>query len=196
MWIRPTLVRSTQNNQTIYCIAAFLPQKISNNFVKAERKREVELSKRIFKWIPKASPGELGWDLPRFVNASTSDELPALLKKSIIRKETKRSTLAKGFINKLKTNIQSKYNFTLFPNGNFSCTKDFYVFIYSMRKKCIAQSLNDMFLIKGHSSWRCFFARFSLKPFADLKFSLKIFIDLNFYQLLAFNDFLYPRFNS
>ena len=101
----------TISSNTIYFIAAFLPQKISNNFVKAERKREVELNKSIFEWVPKASPGELGWDLPRYVNASTYDELPALLKKSIIRKETRESDLAEAALNGLLTWMKGKRKF-------------------------------------------------------------------------------------
>jgi len=75
-----------------------LPQNISNNLVKNARRHEIEQNKILFAWIPMASPGDLGWDLPRFVNANTYDELPDLLKKSIIRKDTRDSALAEAAI--------------------------------------------------------------------------------------------------
>jgi len=66
----------------------------------AARKKEIELNKTIFKWIPKPeSPEDVGWGLPRYVDAKTYDDLPSIFHRTTIRKEFLKISKLEGGIN-------------------------------------------------------------------------------------------------
>ena len=64
-----------------------LPQNVSNRYIKALREREIEENLYLYEWVRTPTPEDIGWGLPRYVNASKYQELPPLFKRTAIREK-------------------------------------------------------------------------------------------------------------
>ncbi|CAK8695669.1 unnamed protein product [Clavelina lepadiformis] len=87
--------------------SASIPQK-SSDYVRQMRQAEVEQHKHDYDWIPKPTPDDLGWNLPRSLNAATYDELPPIFKRPDYRDDHLNQKKSERKLDALVSFVKSK----------------------------------------------------------------------------------------
>ena len=58
-----------------YCLAV-LPQKVISPLVKDLRRQEIDIAKGKYNWRDRPVEGQMGWNLPGYLNVTKPEDLP------------------------------------------------------------------------------------------------------------------------